>query len=489
MMKDSLKKLLDKFPYFFDKSSTSNLYKSQSVTNNQFKEIYQSLFLLIESFRLDKRCLIWKEQSQAHDYSIHFIVHCPRLKTVRCYKNDTSIYSESYSEGDDVNSFFYLYEGTDQENIIPIDTFYVVAETYDETILEKGFPENDEKLGNIFDHDESLDEIGSFNNIPRKTYAITEDYANTEPSYNDRLSEDDYHYMNRILNYNIRFHTTSLPVLELWKLYGLNAGMTNRSEQLFRMWDENKHDGDNWTPQPWEHKDILCDPRPDLGKFFFVSANTVHPMKNQKIRFTFRFLNMYAEPLDSQTYVDIILNEETIETDYSNDTFVINASELEELDSNVFQFTAKDGTIPFGTIEVEVKVAGCNDGNWYVSTTGDDTDTGKSSDHAFATIQKALDSVEGEENFVVIIGSTHTINSPLTVRANTKILGCENAVIENTESNAFFDIPQNITVDLQDCELVHDDLSVPVTSLAFENVNINKKNMLILINEEWEDEE
>ena len=38
------------------------------------------------------------------------------------------------------------------------------------TIEEAGFPENDEPMGNEFDHDESLDEFGALNQIPRKIY-------------------------------------------------------------------------------------------------------------------------------------------------------------------------------------------------------------------------------------------------------------------------------------------------------------------------------
>ena len=70
MPKDSLKRLLDMFPYFFNKESTSNFYKSQSVTNNRFQDIYQSLFDVYESFHLQKRCYIWKEQNAAYNYVI-----------------------------------------------------------------------------------------------------------------------------------------------------------------------------------------------------------------------------------------------------------------------------------------------------------------------------------------------------------------------------------------------------------------------------------
>ena len=81
-MKDSLKNLLDMFPYFFKKDEDSNFYKSQKVTNNRLREVYQSLFDTAESFRLSKRCLVWKEQSEAYEYQINFVANFPFLKNV-----------------------------------------------------------------------------------------------------------------------------------------------------------------------------------------------------------------------------------------------------------------------------------------------------------------------------------------------------------------------------------------------------------------------
>ena len=188
------------FPYFFDKSETSNFFKSQSVTNNQLIKVYQAIHDVYESLSLNKKCLIWKTQNEEYNYTINFVANYPYLKSVNCYKNDVLIYSEEYLEEDNVSSFSYSYESsedieiTDETPIIPQDTFHIIVETHDEYIIKKGFPENDEPIGDIYDHDESLDEIGAFNNIPRKTYIPTNDYANTEPPYNDRLSEDDYHH-------------------------------------------------------------------------------------------------------------------------------------------------------------------------------------------------------------------------------------------------------------------------------------------------------
>ena len=46
MMRKKIYELMDMFPYFFDKSESSNFFKSQSVTNNQLLKVYQSLMKL-----------------------------------------------------------------------------------------------------------------------------------------------------------------------------------------------------------------------------------------------------------------------------------------------------------------------------------------------------------------------------------------------------------------------------------------------------------
>ena len=160
MPRNSLKNLLDLFPSFMDKSEGSNFYKSQDVTNRQFQDLYQSLFNISESFNLDKNCLIWKTQTVAYDYSINFVASYPNLKSVSCFKNNELIYSEEYLYEDDVGSFQYIYEGS-SETVIPSDTFEIRVETYNEYHVEKGFPENDEKMGDIYDHDYSLDIFGN----------------------------------------------------------------------------------------------------------------------------------------------------------------------------------------------------------------------------------------------------------------------------------------------------------------------------------------
>ena len=515
-MKNSMQSLIKMFPHFFDKSETSNFFKSQSVTNNVFKGIFQSISDVSDSFRLRKRCCIWKEQSVPYDYVINFVVNYPQLKSVKCYKNYSLLYMEEYLEEDKVSSFIYSYdcsedntivddnsEDNEEENqgddseieipIMPEDTFHIIAESYDEIIIKKGFPENDELTGDIYDHDTSLDEIGALNGIPRKIYIPTEDYANTEPPYNDRLTEDDYHYMNRILEYTLRLHDTSLPVLEIWKLYGIFADMVNREEYLLKMFDERMHPFDeetglvgDWTPQPWEHKDTLCDLQADLGRFFFVSANTLLPVKNQNVKFNFKYLNSLAEPLTGDYNVTISLQgdeEDTVlEEHYTGEQYIVSSEVIADDAPNVFLFNAYYGETLFATEEIIVNVRGCNTGDWYVSTSGNDNNTGKS-DNPFATLDKALSMCNGEENLIVLTGGTHTTDHIHNVPYTCTVLGCGDPIISNTTGLKFFKVYQNQSLNIQDVTLKHDDNTVLVENSNWINNNLTTNPLYVVISE------
>ena len=206
------------------------------------------------------------------------------------------------------------------------------------------------------------------------------------------------------------------------------------------------------------------------------------------MKFTFQFLNSYAERLSNPSYVDIYLNDTLIEENYESDVYNISATLLDEDNTNVFKFIANDGELPFGTEEIEINIAGCNFANWYVSANGDDSNTGKSLEAAFATIQKAVNSAEGEENLIVVSGS-NTISSAVKVTKNCRILGCSDAVIENTTSPKFFEISQNKTLTLQDITFVNDDMSSTISNLEFNNANRSKESIVVRIGKEWEDEE
>ena len=109
MVKNSLNDLLDKFPYFLNKSKDSNFYKVQWVNNENFKDLYNSLFKVYESFHLTKKLLVWKEQDKPYDYRINFVANYPNLKSVKIYKNDNLIYLKEYLEEDEADYFNFTY--------------------------------------------------------------------------------------------------------------------------------------------------------------------------------------------------------------------------------------------------------------------------------------------------------------------------------------------------------------------------------------------
>ena len=170
--------------------------------------------------------------------------------------------------------------------VIPDDKFKFYVETWDEYWVTKGYPENNEYVGDEYDHDYSLDDIGALNNIPRKKYINVNDnvlYPLTEPPYNNNLDEDDYHYMKRMIEYNIRlwlslnilneddenyknniellskvgitekeyelykkdtrlFRERYNPVtLELWKNYSVPSTLINREKYLLKLFDLRLH--------------------------------------------------------------------------------------------------------------------------------------------------------------------------------------------------------------------------------------------------------
>lgn len=506
-MKSSLKKLMDLFPWFFDKSETSNFHKSQYVTNRRFQDADKDLFNIYESFHLQKRLLIWKNQVKNYFYTINFVANFPNLKTVTCYKNDDVIYTESFSYEDNVASFNYSYDGNtlnDVENpnladIIPQHQFKIIVETWDEYSLVKGFPENDTILGDEFDHDISLDRIGEFNNIPRKEYISVEPnlYSATEPPYNDRLTEDDYHYMKRILEYNLRLHDTPAPILEIWKLYGIEATMENRERLILKVFDIYKHDhytdtdknakGDklfvgDWTPEVWEHKDKFCDYADRLGEYFFVKTSTTIPVKNQNVIFYFKFLNSLGKELMGDYTVDITLDGESIVSDYTGENYTLESKDIPQDKENYFIVTGKNGNGEIIREEtITIIVRGCDSGDFYVSPNGNDKNDGKSRSKPFKTIQKAVNSVNGDKNLVILLGGDYDITKKISLKESCTIMGCGSVLVENLNDELFFNLPANKTLILQDLTLQYKGDICNVVDTTFVNSNGDGSSADVLI--------
>lgn len=714
MVKNSLKSLLDKFPYFLNKNSDSNFYKVEWVNNESLKQLYNDLFLIYESFHLQKRLLVWKEQSENYNYQICFVANYPNLKNIKIYKNDELIYLKDYPEEDEVDLFQFCYKcwygksniprtrvfictdcetlysqgllhdyeqiyfsqkmpdecnhchntdfyetfiyrcdecgqiyfsltppdncpdcnhtsftevyafrcnncgqiyigdevpekcdtcgvrsninlnelitfnddevtmydnrntnpdeiivrdtrhreyslinasdiddviiepyltgSSDDESfeedvvpvtvpesemlqipvpIIPTDKFIIEVETYDEYKLVKGFPEKDEptydkdkkRIIDEFDHDLSLDEFGALNDIPRKTYipiANTDLYHLTEPPYNDRLTEDDYHYMKRIIEYNLRLFDTPAPVLEIWKLYGLPATILNRERLLLKLFDITKHqkvpDLDKkleanpdytvedlvecWQPAVWEHKDKFYECAQDLGVYFFVETDTIRPVIWQDINVKFSFLNSLGKVVEPTFYIDVYhyLQENDTHTtptllaeNYTDLTGVIRYDILTQDKVNILRFDAystpdnhtADNLI--GSIEVPIIIRDCDDGDWYVKSTGNDETGDGSKTKPFKTLTKALSVVSSSQDLIIIQGSLELDNKDSIpyVNTNCTIMGCDNAELYSYYHRQFFHLTggRDVTLRLVNLSLKNNELASNIKTIDYINSN------------------
>ncbi len=304
------------------------------------QDLNNDIFKVYLAGKLLKHVLVWKVQLDPYVYEMYFHASFDNIKSVRIIKNYTlesthevemddgtiqsmdyreeineEIYSESFAYEDNINKFEYLHEDS-SETVIPTSKYLFEIETWDEYSIRKGFPENDTYQDNEYDHDYSLDEFGQLYNLPRKKYVPVEElyYPTTEPQYNDRLTEDDYHYMNRILYYIQNLFTTPLPVLEIWKLFGIplkDISMINRDKYIARMIDVERHSDANgyiwnWSPHAWQHKDRWCSySNKDL--FFIANASNNTPIVLQTFYFNFNIIDSFCREQnnDSKVYYDV----------------------------------------------------------------------------------------------------------------------------------------------------------------------------------------
>lgn len=481
---------MEKFPFFVKKSSDSNFYKSEYVFNEQFKDLYNDSFQVYESFHIHKRLFVWKEQSEAYEYTVNFVANYPFLKKVNIYKNNVRIYTKSYTYDEAADTFFYSYDG-ESNKIIPSDKYHITVETYEEYTLSKGFPENDTLVGDIYDHDQSLDELGALYDIPRKTYVYPKDvnYENTEPPYNNRATEDDYHYMNRILGYIANMRDTPLPVLEIWKLYGIplsEISLINRERYLCKMYSSEKHGGDDWSPFPWEHKDTMGCFWPE-PIFFFVNVDNESPVYGQKIHFSFTFMNMYGEEHNEGYLIDAYLDGELISEGIDPKTiFEFDTTGADDSHPLVFKFIANPIDERYEILESDelyVIIKGCNTADWFVAVDGSDSNDG-SIDHPFKTLDKALSMVEGSRNVITLKQGTFHITHEELIDTPTSIISCQGAIIRNDNNYDFFRIMQDCSLYLMGITLKHKCCEMYGEDTTFQNHNVTENPVFLRINPE-----
>lgn len=515
----SFESLLSKFPYFLNKNWDSNFSKSERVFNSEFKKVYNNLYDVYLASKLRKHVLIWKEQNSGYNYDMYFAVSFPNLKSVCITEHyielvsqevvlddgsikinesmqeiSKDIYTETFNYDDFVNHFEYLHSNTSQ-TIIPTEKYTITIETWDEYTTTKGFPENPIIVGDEYDHDYSLDAFGEYFRCPRRTYneVKTSQYSDTIPAYDNQVTEDDYHYMQRLLYYATHLNDTPLPVLEIFKLFSItDAQLLNRSRLICRMTDTSKHLENGvynrgWIPQRWEHKDRWCEGLSD-DLFLFANVNNNNLLEGQKFNFTFKILNSKSEEVyNNNTYNTI---SETIieesEKPYiivpyknnklfqeglflnSNETWSLKTEDINNTDSTfifkcfkTIEDAQKDTTSDLiihendlTSEEIYITVKGCNSADWYVDAEkGNDTNNGNSKTTAFKTLKQALSHVEGEKNIISLLNGVYNI-LPENITENTTITSCQeyNPTITCSDPT-FFRVYQNASLTLKNIRL------------------------------------
>lgn len=134
---------------------------------------------------------------------------------------------------DDFNEDGYVKDTYDIE-VTTYEKRYKCRTTQDK-VFSKRYNGYDDVNIDCFDHDYSLDILGHMLNIHRfRFYKLqVEDanhYSKTYPRFNNKATEDDYHYMKRIQNYISNYNYVLFPVLEFWKYYHTTCEFKSRKD-------------------------------------------------------------------------------------------------------------------------------------------------------------------------------------------------------------------------------------------------------------------
>ena len=117
------------------------------------------------------------------------------------------------------------------KSLIDMAEFIVEVVDYEDITYQKGYPENDSIMGDVYDHDTALDNIGLILNLPRKSYIAypLTDAENSYPPYFGKevvdnvvqpCSEDDYYYLQRLKQLKEHMHDVNIGAVLLDLMYG-----------------------------------------------------------------------------------------------------------------------------------------------------------------------------------------------------------------------------------------------------------------------------
>lgn len=176
-----------------------------------------ALTIVADMLQLTKkieRPLLIERVQEAFTGQADFFVHANTVEPIRTFTvmdetEQNILDSRSYSEDEVVTNDTIQVTITDEYGIV-LNGCVGIVETYTGQTFKKKYPENDIMKGNIADHDEFLDQIGTILGIPRRLFKArggqsAEDYVDCYPSYWAKTNlnaaywtEDDYYYMKRL---------------------------------------------------------------------------------------------------------------------------------------------------------------------------------------------------------------------------------------------------------------------------------------------------
>lgn len=251
--KKMLDRILHEYPEFIDKSSDSNIHKYEKSLASEYKKLETSAYIVELSKDLDRPIKLWKNQYEPYRFSMQYMVILPNIKQVKFCSADGTVLQDSGVLALGTTEYEDEYFAT-SETIVPTEKYYLEVEDHMENVFYKGFPENDTKLGDKYDHDEALDIIGDLLLIPRRKHraVIDEELAETFPTYCNTATECDYIYELRIKRHMEGVDEDPLPELELEKLFEISPEIIGRwhylCQQNVHLQDKMFMLTDNWHP-------------------------------------------------------------------------------------------------------------------------------------------------------------------------------------------------------------------------------------------------
>ena len=206
-----------------------NISKHVGIIEEQNQRLYKNLDLLSDWNVLERPILIERNQTAAYTCTVN--IHINTNAPIKNIITDglTDDVNETYTEDELITNLTITKTETDNTHAQVMPDFSVTVETYEGITYQKGYPENDDTLGDIYDHDEFIDIMGKLLGIPRRIYKETAS-SPVYPLYftkrfvrgtnlGDKITEDDYYYVQRLLKFITEKDTKPLVVLMAELLY------------------------------------------------------------------------------------------------------------------------------------------------------------------------------------------------------------------------------------------------------------------------------